>query len=92
MPEIENSIGNRWLTTLIFKDKNPFEVMEVLKNNYIESRPLWKPMHMQPLFKNNKSYLNEMSENLFQKGLCLPSGTTLTKEQVKTICEIINAI
>jgi len=89
MPEIENSIGNRWLTTLIFKNKNPLEVMEILRKNDIESRPLWKPMHMQPLFKNNKSYLNGVSENLFQKGLCLPSGTTLQKEDVKKICELI---
>jgi len=92
MPEIENSIGNRWLTTLTFKDKNPLEVMEVLRKNEIESRPLWKPMHMQPLFKNNKSYLNGVSENLFQKGLCLPSGTQLTKEQVKYISKVINEV
>jgi len=92
MPEIENSKGNRWLTTLTFKNKNPIEVMEILKNNQIESRPLWKPLHLQPLFKNNKSYLNGISEELFQKGLCLPSGTTLTKNQVKQICEVINGI
>jgi len=92
MPEIENSIGNRWLTTLTFKDKNPLEVMEVLKQNQIESRPLWKPMHMQPLFKNNKAYLNGVSENLFKKGLCLPSGTQLTKEQVKYISKVINEV
>jgi len=92
MPEIENSKGNRWLTTLTFKDKNPLKVMEVLKNNQIESRPLWKPMHMQPLFKNNKAYLNGVSEKLFKTGLCLPSGTQLTKDDVKKISEIINEV
>ena len=92
MPEIKNSKGNRWLTTLTFKNKNPLKVMEVLKNNQIESRPLWKPMHLQPLFKNSKSYLNGVSEELFKKGLCLPSGTTLQKEDVKKICEVINEI
>jgi len=92
MPEIENSIGNRWLTTLTFKNKNPLEVMEVLRKNEIESRPLWKPMHMQPLFKNNKAYLNDTSEKLFKKGLCLPSGTQLSKNDVKMICEVINAV
>ena len=92
MPEIENSRGNRWLTTLTFKDKNPIKVMEILRKNEIESRPLWKPMHMQPLFKNNKSYLNGVSEELFKKGLCLPSGTQLTKEQVKYISKVINEV
>ena len=92
MPEIENSKGNRWLTTLTFKDKNPLKVMEALRDNQIESRPLWKPMHLQPLFKNSKNYLNGVSEELFKKGLCLPSGTKLTKKQVKKICEVIDAV
>ena len=92
MPEIENSIGNRWLTTLIFKNKNPLEVMEILRKNEIESRPLWKPMHMQPLFKNNKSYVSGVSENLFKKGLCLPSGTTLEKKDIEKIVKVINAV
>ena len=92
MPEIENSKGNRWLTTLTFKDKNPLKVMEALKENQIESRPLWKPMHLQPLFKNSKNYLNGVSEELFKKGLCLPSGTKLTKKDVKKICEVISGV
>ena len=90
MPEIEQSYGNRWLTTLTFKNKDPFKIMEALKEKEIESRPLWKPMHLQPLFKNAKSYVDGFSENLFKKGICLPSGTTLTKEDVKMICEVIN--
>ena len=92
MPEIKDSRGNRWLTTLTFKDKNPLKVMEILRDNQIESRPLWKPMHLQPLFKNSKNYLNGVSEELFKKGLCLPSGTKLTKKQVKKICEVIDAV
>jgi len=91
MPELPNTRGTRWLTTVIFKDKNPFEVMKKLRENQIESRPLWKPMHTQPLFKGAKAYLNGRSEKLFKKGLCLPSGTTLTKSQVKEICEVINS-
>ena len=91
MPELKNTRGTRWLTTLTFKTKNPFDVMKKLQQNNIESRPLWNPMHLQPLFKGAKTYLNGRSENLFKKGLCLPSGTTLTKEQVKEICEIINS-
>jgi UDP-N-acetylbacillosamine transaminase len=92
MPEIPNSKGNRWLTTLTFKNKNPLKVIEKLKNKQIESRPLWKPMHLQPLFKNSKSYLNGVSEELFNKGICLPSGTTLSKDDVKMVCEVIDAV
>ncbi len=92
MPEIKDSRGNRWLTTLTFKDKNPLKIMEALKDNQIESRPLWKPMHLQPLFRDAKCYLNGISEELFKKGLCLPSGTTLTKKDVKKICEVIDGI
>ena len=90
MPELSDTRGTRWLTTLTFKNKNPFEVMQKLQQNQIESRPLWNPMHLQPLFKEAKAYLNGRSEELFKKGLCLPSGTTLTKDDVKKICKIIN--
>ncbi len=89
MPEIENSKGNRWLTSLIFKDINPFDVIDMLSKNNIESRPLWKPMHLQPVFKTAKAYINGTSENLFKKGLCLPSGTALEDEDIKNICRII---
>ena len=92
MPELSDTRGTRWLTTLTFENKNPFEVMRKLAENNIESRPLWNPMHLQPLFNGAKAYLNRRSENLFKKGLCLPSGTTLTKEQVKEICEIIKSV
>lgn len=55
----------------------------------IESRPLWKPMHKQPVYKNNPSYLNGVSESLFKQGLCLPSGPCVTDEDVKYIVEQI---
>ena len=89
MPEVENSKGNRWLTTLTFKDRNPLEIMEKLEKHNIESRPLWKPMHLQPLFKNAKAYLSGVSEKLFKKGLCLPSGTALKNEEIDKICSLI---
>ena len=50
MPEIENAFGNRWLTTITFEDVNPLKVIDELEKNNIEARPLWKPMHMQPVF------------------------------------------
>lgn len=55
----------------------------------IESRPLWKPMHKQPVYRNNPSYLNGVSETLFRKGLCLPSGPCVMDEEVNYIVETI---
>ena len=55
----------------------------------IEARPLWKPMHKQPVYKNNPAYLNGVSEELFKKGLCLPSGPCVTDEDVKYIVKNI---
>jgi len=92
MPELPHIRATRWLTTLTFKNKNPFDIIKKLKENKIESRPLWKPMHLQPLFKGAKAYLNGRSEELFKKGICLPSGTTLTKNDVKKISRLINEV
>ena len=89
MPELENSRGNRWLTAMTFIN-TPFEkIMEALEKINVESRPLWKPMHMQPLFKNAKSHLDGTSEKLFKSGLCVASSTTMTKDDVKMICDLI---
>ncbi len=89
MPEIANSRGNRWLTTLTFDKSNPFKVIEALAKEQIESRPLWKPMHLQPLFKETQSFLNGQSENFFKKGICLPSGTQMSEEDIMRVCDII---
>jgi dTDP-4-amino-4,6-dideoxygalactose transaminase len=71
--------SNHWLSTCKFLDgKNPLSLINFLDQNNIESRPLWKPMHMQPVFCNYKSYLNGVSENLFQNGICLPSSSLLS--------------
>ncbi len=95
MPELENSRGNRWLTALTF-DKTPYEkVMNALSEIDVESRPLWKPMHLQPLFlkeelkHKSRFYLNGISEELFKKGLCLASSTTMEKDEVEFICDRI---
>jgi len=89
MPEIKNSRGNRWLTTLAFNNINPIELVKFLALKDIESRPVWKPMHMQMLFKNAKSYLNGVSESLFKKGICLPSGTDMNNEEVLKVSEYV---
>lgn len=58
----------------------------------IESRPLWKPMHKQPVYKNNPAYVNGVSEALFKRGLCLPSGPCVTDEEVRYIVERIQEL
>jgi len=90
MPQIANSRGNRWLSTIVFKTSYLPFLQELADNNY-EARPLWKPMHMQKVFKNAKSFLNGVSENLFHKGLCLPSGTNMKNEDIENISNIIKS-
>jgi UDP-N-acetylbacillosamine transaminase len=88
MPEIENSRGNRWLTTVSgLKDVN--RVIKALHQESIESRPLWKPMHQQPLFKDTSSTLNGVSDSLFSSGLCLPSGTAMDRSDIQRVSKIV---
>ncbi len=91
MPELENSRGNRWLTAMIFAKTDFNKIMKALKEINVESRPLWKPMHMQPLFKDSKSYVDGTSEELYNKGLCVASSTVMIKDNVKMICDVIKA-
>ena len=89
MPELKNSIGNRWLSAILFENIDYKKIIKALESKNVEARPLFKPMHLQPLFKDAKSYLNGVSEELFKKGLCLASSTTMTKDDVEMICSTI---
>lgn len=90
MPEIPNSRGNRWLTTLRFLEpKNPLALVDLLAKEGIESRPLWKPMHLQPLFKNSLAFVDGTSQRLFESGICLPSGGALEKRDIDEIASLI---
>ena len=89
MPEIANSRGNRWLTTLTFEKTDPLKVIAVLESENIESRPLWKPMHLQPLFAEALVFEDGTSESLFAKGLCLPSGSSMSDVEVIRVCDSI---
>ncbi len=90
LPEPEGYYSNRWLTTLLIEPaKNQGVTIEyirlALEQENIESRPLWKPMHLQPVFRHCPAYINGTSETLFEHGLCLPSGSNLdenTKSRV----------
>lgn len=92
MPELNASKGNRWLTTLTLDKTKPDTLIEALSKKNIESRRLWKPMHLQGLFEDALCEVNGVSEELFDKGLCLPSGTELTREDVGFICETIKEV
>jgi len=89
MPEIEGSRGNRWLTTLILEHTDPRRIIKLLEAEHIESRLLWKPMHLQPVFKKALVVENARSEILFQKGICLPSGSSMSNDDVFWICETL---
>ncbi len=88
--EPKGFFSNRWLTTIITDSFESREKIRLaLEKENIESRPLWKPMHLQPVFKNHPAYLNGVSEDLFNKGLCLPSGSNLSKEDLIRITIVI---
>jgi len=89
MPELPNSRGNRWLSALTCQTKSPALIIQALEHINVESRPLWKPMHMQPLFAHAKAVVDGTSQNLFENGVCLASSTTMSKEDVQMICEAI---
>jgi dTDP-4-amino-4,6-dideoxygalactose transaminase len=94
-PELPNSKSNKWLTTItINKNKTGFDrekLREEFTKNNIESRPLWKPMHLQPVFRSAPKYVNGVSEKLFKNGLCLPSGTNLSEEDLERIEYVIRS-
>jgi len=92
MPEIENSRGNRWLTTILFEKTDPLKVIKALEAVNAESRPLWKPMHLQPLFKDTLSFVDGTSEKMFKKGLCLPSPTSCDFKELMRVVEAIKQV
>ncbi len=89
MPELLGTRGNRWLTTITLDSIEPKKIIMALKNDNIEARSLWKPMHMQPVFKKNRAKLNGISENLFNTGLCLPSGSIMTNNDLERVIAIV---
>ena len=92
-PEGGDFNSNYWLTCItVDPEEAGFtreDVRLALDEDSIESRPLWKPMHLQPVFKNAPFYGNGTSERLFEIGLCLPSGPTLTDEDVERVAKVI---
>ena len=82
--------SNRWLTCILTSSFEQREKIRLyLGSKLIESRPLWKPMHLQPVFQEFPAFVNDISESYFNKGLCLPSGSCLNKNDITRICECI---
>ena len=93
--EQPGTFSNRWLTTAIINPEasvTPEMIRIALAKADIETRPLWKPMHLQPVFASAPAYTNGTSENLFKSGLCLPSGSSLTVEDLERILSEIKKV
>lgn len=95
-PEPEWSFSNRWLTCILV-DKAKFgaswmDIYKALAAQNIESRPLWKPMHMQPVFKGCRIVGGKVSAEIFDQGLMLPSGSGLTQSEQERIAGIIKSV
>ncbi|WP_292010228.1 aminotransferase class I/II-fold pyridoxal phosphate-dependent enzyme [Chryseobacterium sp.] len=88
--------SNHWLSAIIIDEKKTGKTREDLRlaflEDNIESRPLWKPMHMQPVFADAPYYGDKVAEYLFENGLCLPSGSNLKEEELERISKIIKKI
>ena len=93
LEEPHGFFSNRWLTCITTNSYDQREAIRLaLAEDNIESRPLWKPMHTQPVFSGCKAFLNGVSEKVFQNGLCLPSGSNLKEEDLSRTVSIIKNI
>lgn len=82
--------SNRWLSCIVtpsFEDRE--KIRMALERENIESRPLWKPMHTQPVYAEAKAFVNGVSERLFERGICLPSGSSMELEDLERVCQTI---
>ncbi|WP_140321995.1 DegT/DnrJ/EryC1/StrS family aminotransferase [Oceanobacillus rekensis] len=99
-PELEETMSNRWLTVLTIDPEltgvSRHEIIKRLNEDNIEARPVWKPMHLQPLFEDVKYYPHEegnsVSDYLFEYGLCLPSGSNMSVEEQERVIEILKGL
>ena len=100
MPEFEDAVPNRWLSTLLIDEKvtgvTYLDVIEALAAQNIEARPVWKPLHRQPVFAGSKYYTHgdtdSISDKLFSQGLCLPSGSSMTVENQERVIATVKEV
>ena len=95
MPEIENGKSTRWLSVVLMENINHDKIEDIIRSfseENIEVRPIWKPMHLQPVFEDASFYYNSqkpISASLFEHGLCLPSGSDLSKNDLNRIIDLL---
>lgn len=92
--EMMGSFSNRWLTAIVLDPtqcggKTREDIRVALEKQQIEVRPLWKPMHLQPVFAQASYYGDKVAEELFEKGLCLPSGSNLSENELERVVTAI---
>lgn len=99
LKEDEKRVSTHWLSVMRLNNSKitPNDILEALEKENIESRPIWKPMHMQPIFKkypffNHNAKGISISEELFKNGICLPSDTNMTKKEQERVIEIIRKL
>lgn len=84
---------NFWLTCITLNGRiKPIDIILALENENIESRPVWKPMHLQPVFKDYDFIGKGVSNKIFETGVCLPSDTKMTDEDLSRICDVIKRL
>ena len=93
MPINEWNEPNCWLSCIILTGNiRPLDVIKKLEEDNIEARPIWKPMHMQPVFEDYDYIGKDVSKNLFENGVCLPSDTKMTDEDLYRVCNTIKEL
>ncbi|HPD00296.1 MAG TPA: aminotransferase class I/II-fold pyridoxal phosphate-dependent enzyme [Acetivibrio sp.] len=93
MPENEWDKPNYWLTCITLSGKvKPIDIIEALEKDNIESRPIWKPMHMQPFYEGYDFIGGDVARSIFENGVCLPSDTKMTDDDLNRVCGIIKGL
>lgn len=93
MPENDGNKPNYWLSCLTLSGYvRPLDVIVTLEKENIESRPVWKPMHMQPFFEKYDFIGSDIAEKLFENGVCLPSDTKMTDGDLERVCKVIKGL
>ncbi|AYA77607.1 pyridoxal phosphate-dependent aminotransferase [Bacillus sp. Y1] len=100
MPELKDTMSNRWLTAITVDEResgvNVNRILEIMNMENIEARPVWKPLHLQPLFRGIKYYPHHetysVSDQLFESGMCLPSGSNMSNDEFERVVECIKSV
>lgn len=100
MPELKNTMSNRWLTAITVDERESGvtvnQILEIMSMENIEARPVWKPLHLQPLFSGIKYYPHHetysVSDQLFESGICLPSGSNISNDEMERVVDCIKSL